>query len=771
MTPWSLARPLLTFTRRTGGLPTVDLWTVLLLGIAAAAAFPFLVSRVSQGPVIQTVSWVPTLGVDLTLRLDGFSLLFALLITGIGALVALYAATYFAEKPRFQQAQFLLYIFLFMMAMLGAVTADNLIALFVFWEATSLLSYLLVGFNAYDPAARRAALQSLLVTAGGGLALLAGFILIGVVAGTFSITALLANPDPLLKSPLLPWIVALILVGAFTKSAQFPFHFWLPNAMEAPTPASAYLHSATMVKLGVYLLARFNPIFEQEAWIGTTLVAFGGATMLIAALSAIRQTEIKSVLALSTVASLGTLVLLIGLPGEVASVAVVGFILAHALYKAALFFCAGIVIHATNVKRLSHLGELRYTLPLTAAAAVLAGLSMAGLPPFIGFISKEFVFEANLKSPVTAIGIVIAVIVNSVMAAIAGVIALKPFFGKARRPVNVRHGEYLGMSLPPLILALVGVGFGAAPGLVGVILEPAANAIYGEAFPVKLKLWHGLTPMLALSMLVIALGAALLYYWNPIHVALRRRRMIERLLSDRGYWVVLNGSLAFAGWVTRKMQNGDMRHYGVIGAGFVTVMTAGAMISANGPLFAAPLESGPVRLYLVLICALIAVGSFVAAIARSILTATIAAGLAGYGLALIFLMNGAPDLALTQFSVETLFIVIMTAILLKLPLVEASSRTLNERRSDAALAGGFGAVFFVAALWIASKPFDAQLTTYFAETSVPEAFGRNVVNVILVDFRALDTFGEIAVVGFAALASWALLRSATARMQSNDGRR
>ena len=335
----------------------MDLSTILLVALAGSIVAPFVVARtgalggplaailpaglfawffsqigaVGTAPIVDAVAWVPSLGIDLTFRLDGFSLLFALLITGIGTFVTLYAASYMSAKPAFTRAQFLFYILAFMTAMLATVTADNLVAMFVFWETTSLLSFLLVGFQSEDVKARKAALQSLLVTAGGGLALLAGIILIGVKAGTFSLAAITANPAPILESPLLPAIAICIMIGAFTKSAQFPFHFWLPNAMKAPTPASAYLHSATMVKLGVYLLARMDPVFAGAPWIGATLVAFGGATMLIAALQALRATEIKAVLAFSTVASLGTLVMLLGLDGPVSSVAVVGFLLAHAL--------------------------------------------------------------------------------------------------------------------------------------------------------------------------------------------------------------------------------------------------------------------------------------------------------------------------------------------------------------------------------------------------------------------------------------------------------
>ncbi len=733
----------------------------VLAALVPAALFVWLwqtIGPVGVAPIVDVVPWIPALGIDLVLRLDGFSLLFALLITGIGTGVTLYAAAYFDKKPAFARGQFLLYIQLFMVAMLATVLADNLLVLFVFWEITSLLSFLLVGFDSTNPIARRAALQSLLVTVAGGLALLAGIILIGIVAGTFSLSALVADNAALVASPLLPVIVALVLLGAFTKSAQAPFHFWLPNAMAAPTPASAYLHSATMVKLGVYLLARFDPVFGEVAWFGPVLVGFGGLTMLLAAVQALRATEFKAVLAFSTVAALGTIVMLIGLDGEVASVAVVGFILAHALYKATLFFCAGIVIHATGVTRLQRLGGLARALPLTALATILAAFSMAGLPPFLGFISKEYLFEAKLDSSFTVVAVMVGVLVNAVMVAVATVIVLRPFFARAKRPITVQHGETVGLTLPPLVLGLLGISLGFAPWLVAEsLIQPAASAIHGAPIAVSFKLWHGLTPMLALSVLVVALGALLAWLWDPIHTVLRRQKLLDLLLADRGYDHVMDTTLWVARRTTAILQNGDMRRYASVTAAAVTGLLAYGLLAGSGGLWP-EVAAEPLRPYLVVVAALIVVGTLVAATTSSLVTAVVAVGLAGYGLALVFLMNGGPDLALTQFAVETLFVVIVMAVLLRLPVTGKSTRTRGEKLADAGLAAGFAAAVFTATLWIISKPFDATLTRYFAETSLTEAYGRNVVNVILVDFRALDTFGEIAVVAFAALAAWALLR-------------
>lgn len=737
-----------------------------LCTLVPAGLFVFFVTQIAAvgvAPVDDAVPWVPSLGIDLAFRLDGFSLLFALLITGIGTLVTLYAAAYMDNKPSFDRALFLFYILMFMSAMLATVLSDNLVAMFVFWEMTSLLSFLLVGFDSDKAFARKSALQSLLVTAGGGLVLLAGIILIGMAAGTFSLSVILADVAMVSESRLFPAIIVLMTIGAFTKSAQAPFHFWLPNAMAAPTPASAYLHSATMVKLGIYLLARCHPLFSEADWFGPMLVLFGGATMLIAALQAIRAVEFKAVLAFSTVASLGTIVMLLGLSGTVAAVATVGFILAHALYKATLFFCAGIVIHATKIPRLSHLGGLARALPLTTAATLLASLSMAGLPPFVGFISKEYLFEASLDSPFTIVAVVTGVLVNAVMVAVAAVVVLRPFFNQPRRQITIHHGETLGLTLSPLLLGLTGVVLGLIPGIVaGPIIQPAASAIHGAPVEVSFKLWHGITPMLALSTLVIGLGALLYVNWTPLHVMLRRRRLFDHLLSDRGYNWVLESTLDAARWSTRVLQNGDLRSYIAVLSAVVTALMGYGLLAGDGPLLP-EVAAEPLQIYLVIACALIITGSIAAAKARSLVTAIIGVGLAGYGLALIFLFNGGPDIALTQFSVETLFVVIVTAVLLKLPIFVRSLRSRREKLFDGGLSVLFSVFVFFAVLWMVALPFDATLTRYFAETSLTEAFGRNVVNVILVDFRALDTFGEISVIAFAALGAWALLRPHAAR--------
>ncbi|MFN7102174.1 MAG: hydrogen gas-evolving membrane-bound hydrogenase subunit E [Pseudorhizobium sp.] len=748
----AIARPVSSLMGRHTG------WVMSLIPLFIFASFLMQLAPVAEGELlIAQLAWVPSLGVELTFRLDGFSLLFALLISGIGTLVVIYAGAYFAEKPSAEIGRFLTLIMLFMTAMLGTVLSDNLIVMFVFWELTSLASFLLIGFDGHKEAARKSALQSLIVTGGGGLALFAGVLLIGMTLGTFSFTEVLARSDELVASPWAGTIAVLIMIGAFTKSAQFPFHFWLPNAMAAPTPASAYLHSATMVKLGVFLLARFDGVFAGMPAFGHTLVVFGSLTMIIAALQALRAEGFKAVLAQSTVASLGILVMLIGLTGEVAAVATVGFILTHALYKAALFFCAGTAIHATGEARLHKLAGLARFLPITAVAAVLASLSMAGLPPFVGFISKEYLFEAQLANDWNILPIAAAVLVNAVMVGVAGVVSIRPFYFKSETVREIHHGETPGLLAGPLLLAAGGILIGLVPAPAGQwLIGPAASALLGQPIDVSFQLWHGLTPMLVLSILVVSIGAVIVIQWTRIHNALRRHDTLYAFLGDRFYHKALNGILATARLSTQVLQNGDQHRYTTLVLLTVTAGLAIAFLAAPSGDFLA--SEGTIRISVALVLLLTVVGAVATIIVRSLIAGLVSVGIVGFGSAVIFMLNGAPDLALTQMAVETLIVILMTAVLLKLPSRRRHSRTLSERRRDGLIAGGFAVMMFIALASIGVTPIDLRLSDYFGETSYLEAYGRNVVNVILVDYRAIDTLGEIVVVALATIAAWGLLR-------------
>ncbi len=760
MLPWLIlsgfigscfAGPLSRLTGRWAG------WTLSLI---PAGLF---VTLIAAAPVMERgwvlgdgLNWAPRLDLYLTFRLDGFSFLMSLLITGIGALVLIYSAAYLTEKSSRDRARFFTLILLFMTAMLGAVLADNLIVMLTFWEATSILSFLLIGFDGRSVRARRSALMSLYVTAGGGLALLAAILLIGQTLGTYSLGEVRERTAELAASPMIVPILAGILIGAFTKSAQFPFHFWLPNAMQAPTPASAYLHSATMVKLGIYLLARFEPLIASVPGGRWVLVTVGSVTMLVAALQALRAEGFKTALAYSTIASLGILVTLIGLTGPAASVAMVGFLFAHALYKAALFFCAGSVLHATGLSSLRAMGGLVRFMPLTALATVLASLSMAGLPPFFGFISKEFLFQAQLESTSELLPMAIAVLVNAAMVGVAGVITLRPFFLGRGKVTELEHGETPGLVIGPLVLAFAGLFLSLDPAwLTSNVLRPAAVAVYGSSVEVEVALWHGLTPMLLLSLVVVIIGGLIVLNWKRIHLRLRGNRGFDRFSIENWYDRTKAQLHELTVRLTRTVQHGDLRSYLWLVCAAVMLLMAVSWAAA-GVMPRWPgldtIRPGPAVVALVGMA-----GAVTAASARGLLAAMIAAGLVGFSVALGFMFNGAPDLALTQFVVEALIVVLLTALLLAVPLVAPSTRTGREKGWDMALAGLVGLVVLVAVVDMGAAGNAGTVSRFFGEQSWLAAKGRNVVNVILVDFRAFDTLGETVVIAMSAVLAWSLL--------------
>ena len=464
-------------------------------------------------------------------------------------------------------------------------------------------------------------------------------------------------------------------------------------------------------------------------------------------------------------ASLGILVMLIGLDGPTATVAMTGFILAHALYKAALFFVAGTVQHATGLSKIRMMGGLVRFLPLTALAAMHASLSMAGLPPFLGFITKEFLFQAQLESAWDATPLAAAVIVNSVIVAVAGIVTLRPFFFGRRKVKAVRHRETPALLLGPLVLAFLGLFSSLDPEwLERAVLGPAVTAIYGAPVEVQTTLWHGLTPMLALSAMAVGIGALIYIYWTPIHRYLRSHAVLQRFSVDRGYEALVRWGEAFAGAAARRLQRSDLRSY-------LWVIVAAAMafviwgLAVAGPAIRLPSVEmvGPFRIGSAAVALIGLAGGIAAARARSLLSSMIAVGLVGFVSALIFMMNGAPDLALTQFAVEALIVVLMTAALLKLPLRRPPARGLRERRVDGAISVVVAALIFFVLVDMGSAPAQTAVSDFFGEQSYLSAFGRNVVNVILVDFRAFDTLGETTVIALSAIFAWSLLGPRGAR--------
>ena len=727
-----------------------------------------LLPEIAQGPQVYGFDWVPSLGVQLSVLLDGLSMTFALLITGIGAAVTLYSARYLGDHPDYPR--FVSYLLMFMVGMLGLVLADNLIMLFVFWEITTIASYLLIGFNADSAASRRSALQALLVTGTGGLILLAGLIVLGTVAGTSQLSQIVTMGDMIRAHPWYLAILLLFLAGAFTKSAQVPFHFWLPNAMAAPTPVSAYLHSATMVKAGVFLMARMNPALGgTDAWFWI-LTLFGGVTAVFASVMALRQTDIKQVLAYTTLMALGTLTMFIGAGTHYAIVAAMLFLVVHSLYKAALFLMIGIVDHATGTRDAGVLGGLSKAMPLTGLAAALAAISMAGIPPMIGFIGKEFMYKAGLGLDgfgafwVTAMAFAASVL----MFAVGGIVALKPFRGDLRPTPTTPHEGPWAMLAGPLVLGALSLIFGLLPGVLGhYLVGPATHAVFGEVREVHLYLWGGINMALILSLLTFLAGWLVYRRHQAIRDRLAAFEARSPIDFDAGWDRLLDGFKAFAAWQTNLIQTGSLQRYMAVMFATFVVMVGGSYLIKGAFQGVPGLSAEGVHPIQWTVLGLIVAGAILTVWTHSRMTAIGGMGASGIGVSLIFIMFSAPDVAITQLLVEVLVVVLVSVVMLRLPYLPRRSKT-RFRTGHAVIAGGAGLVTTFLLMSVMATDFDRRLTSFFEAASYPEAHGRNIVNVILVDFRALDTFGEITVVAIAAIAAFALLRGATRRKPEEE---
>lgn len=728
-------------------------WALAVLPAGLTLYFAHFIGPVAAGDAISfSTPWAPAAGINLSFYVDGLSLLFALLISGIGTFIVLYAGAYL--KGHRDLGRFLMFILMFMGSMLGLVLSDNIITLFVFWELTSITSFLLIGFNHASQRSRRAALQALVVTGGGGLALLAGLLLMAQVGGSMELSTLLTRGDELQAHPLYLAMLILVLAGAFTKSAQAPFNFWLPNAMEAPTPVSAYLHSATMVKAGVYLLARMNPgLGGTEVW-QMTLVTFGAVTFLIGAVLALRNTDLKLMLAQTTVASLGLLVFLIGLGHDTALQAAMVYLLAHSLFKGALFMAAGCIDHGTGTREIAKLSGLARVMPITAAAAGLAALSMSGLAPFLGFIGKEFAYKATLAGIWPLAVTAIAVIGSALLFAVAFLVGVRPFFGKPGDTPKPAHEGTPSLWLGPVILSVLGLLAGPLNGVTETyFIGPATSAVAGAPVAVDLYLWGGIETPLLLSILTIALGAAI--FWGAPALRAGLAGLLDKLWGpDKGYDQFLDGLVALARAVTTRLHSGSLRQYLLVSfLVLAAALTAPKLVMGSD----AQLLVTPKEFYVWCVGLLTIAGGLAIVFTRSRLIGMLSMGVLGLAVAFVFLMFGAPDLAFTQLMVETLSVVILALVIARLPVKGVDWRGMPRAARDSVIGLVIGVSITLVLLSITSRPLDMTLSDYFAAKSYTEAYGRNIVNVILVDFRALDTFGEIAVVVIAGVAVLSLL--------------
>jgi multicomponent K+:H+ antiporter subunit A len=729
--------------------------TLLALALIAPAALAVFAGET----VIQRLPWMPSAGLTLAFRLDGLALLFALLILGIGLLIILYARYYLSERD--SMGRFYAYLLLFMGAMLGVVLSENVIQLLVFWELTSLASFLLISYWQHREDARNGARMALAVTGAGGLALLAGFLLLGEMAGSYELSVILAAGDAIRTHPLYLPMLILVLLGVFTKSAQFPFHFWLPHAMAAPTPVSAYLHSATMVKAGVFLLARLFPALSGT-WEWSHIVGgVGLATLLTGAYIALFKHDLKGLLAYSTISHLGLITTLFGIGTPLAAVAGVFHIINHATFKASLFMAAGIIDHECGTRDMRRINGLWGYMPYTATLAMVAAAAMAGVPLFNGFLSKEMFFaEAVSMATQMRFGWLLPLSVT-----VAGVFAVAYslrfihdvfFNGKPVDLPRTPHEPPRWMKVPVEVLVALCLLVGILPGLtVEPILRVAAASVLQSSPPAfDLAIWHGLSPALWMSVAALA-GGLLIYAGRRPLFDLAARwegRVDARAVYDR----LLQGLYALAGGLTRALDAGSLQR--LLALFFASAVVLGAAGLVDG---GAPLTGGRALLPVDGVSLLAVIGLLAAAIAtvllhRQRLTALIVLGAVGLIVSLVFVKFSAPDLALTQLSVEVVTIVLLLLALYFLPQTGAAEPGGARHLRDAALALAAGGGAAALAWAVLTRPYET-IAGYYLDKSLPEGGGGNVVNVILVDFRGFDTLGEITVLALAGLGIYAML--------------
>lgn len=721
-----------------------------LIALAPAALF---IVTLTQAPAVlagtvlsEKFEWIPQLGIELSFRMDPLSLLLALIVTGVGALVLAYCARYFSDdEPGL--GRFASLLLAFAGVMYGLVTSDDVIVMFVFWEATSVLSYLLIGHNTGRKSSRGAALQALTVTTFGGLAMLVGIVMLAVASGTTSITEMVANPIGGVFGQV---AIVLVLLGALSKSALVPFHFWLPAAMAAPTPVSAYLHAAAMVKAGIYIIARFAPGYADLPVWQPILVTVGVITMLVGGWRAMRQYDLKLLLAYGTVSQLGFLTIMLGFGTRDAALAGAALLLAHALYKATLFLVVGIIDHATGTRDWRKLSGLGRRMPVLAGIAAFAVGSMAGLPPLLGFVAKESVFASLLDATAggaasgasTALWAWVAlagVVIGSVLTVAYSLRFIWGAFStKADVGVVELHKPGFSILIAPLVLSVATIGAGLAAPVIDALVAPYADTVPGEHAQ-HLALWHGFEPALAISAGVLLLGLVLML--RRRQVGRLQAKMPQTVDAGRDYVQIMRAIDRFASMLTTRIQRGGLPAYlAVIIGVFVLGLGLSAALNRSWPEGIVPWDYA-VQPFIALVMGMAAVG---AAIAGHRMTAVLLVGVTGYGLVLLFAMGGAPDLALTQALVETLTVVVFVLVLRRLP-QQIAARNKAVRKGLRAVLGILAGTVMAVIAVIALGAREAASISAELPALAAEAHGKNIVNVMLVDIRAWDTMGEIAV--------------------------
>lgn len=713
-------------------------------------------------PLRQTYNWVPSLGINLDFYLDGLSLLFVLLISGIGALVVLYSIFYLDKTERL--GQFYVYLLMFMTAMLGVVLSDNVFVLYTFWELTSISSFLLIGYWHFKERSRYGALKSMLITIFGGLSMFGGFILLSVITDTTSIQEMIIQKDVILSSDYLPLILGFILLGAFTKSAQFPFHIWLPDAMEAPTPVSAYLHSATMVKAGLFLVARFSPIFSTYEWFFIIVSLVGIITLCWGSYMAVKQTDLKAILAYSTISQLGMIMAMLGFGTKVAVFAAVFHILNHATFKGSLFMVAGIVDHETGTRDIRKLGGLLTFMPITATLALFGTFSMAGVPlPFLnGFYSKELFFDAALgldAANILSQAIPYLAVLGSIF---TFVYSIYFFFGVFTGPKQLDklpkrpHEASIGMLISPILLVLGVVLIGLFPNWFNAtFLLHAAEAVNADAGFTEIKFWHGFNTPLKMTLIVVGLGTILYLTrkkWSGFY-----RILPGKLSGNKVYDQIIEKTDTYSNKITNFYMNGSLKTYLsiIIGTTFVIsflfmFLTDGFTISYDNLSEVTTLE--------IAVMSIMVVAAITTIFMNHNLAAILVLGVVGYGVAILFVIFRAPDIALTQLVIETISVALFLLCFYHLPKLKKSNDKPRTKLVNMIISIGFGALMTMVSISAHSTDWFNSISEYFIETSKTIGGGNNIVNVILVDMRGLDTMFEITVLGIAALAVFGLIK-------------
>ncbi|MHB0819302.1 monovalent cation/H+ antiporter subunit A [Stutzerimonas stutzeri] len=731
-------------------------------GLAPLAALILLMTKraaVFDGEVeVQMLPWLSELGLNLSLRLDGLGFLFALLILGIGLLVILYARYYLSKHE--PMGRFYSFFLLFMGAMLGVVLSENLLLMLMFWELTSLSSFLLIGFWNHRSDARQGARMALAVTGGGGLALLAGILLIGHIVGSYELSTVLVSGDLIRAHALYPLTLILVLLGVFTKSAQFPFHFWLPQAMAAPTPVSAFLHSATMVKAGVFLLARLYPALSDSEWWFYLVSMTGLATLLIGAVMALFQHDLKGLLAYSTISHLGLITLLFGLDSRLAAVAAIFHIINHATFKASLFMAAGIIDHETGTRDMRRINGMLKYMPHTAVLAMIASLAMAGVPLLNGFLSKEMFFAETLDQHLLGSFYWTIPALATLAGAFSVAYSLRfvhdVFFNG--EPIDLpkypphEPARYMKIPVEILVLLCLMVGMLPAYTVAPLLATAVAGTLNGTVPEYSLSIWHGFNLPLLMSFVAL-LGGVLIYglrkwifLWYEGLPRVDSLEVFRRVISDL---------TAGARWVTERLESGSLQRYLML----VLFSSLLLVIYALTPLevFSGPVALTPLDIITVGGMAILSLASLLTVLFhRRRLVALMVLSVVGLMVALAFARYSAPDLALTQLSVEVVTIILLILALFFMPdRTPAESSSLRSFR-DLILAGSFGTMIALLTYAVLTRPYES-IASFFLENSVSGGGGTNVVNVILVDFRGFDTLGEISVLAIAAVGIYGLL--------------